>query len=202
MTIGNPHGFHDSMSTGVVSALGRNLPSSSAGVSSDVLYANMIQTDVALNPGNSGGGLWDVHGNLVGICTLIWSMDGGNEGTGFAIPGDYAFRIAENIINGQAPAHAVIGAQLDSVPDSAVSAYGLRSRSGAYITSITKAGAAENASLAQGDIITSIDGQPISTVEDVLLIVRGHAPNDKIEIGILRQGMEMKYTLVLGSDAA
>lgn len=200
MTVSNPHGFNDTISVGTISAVGRNIPRSAS--NTDVLYANMIQTDAAMNPGSSGGGVWDSHGKFLGMICLIWSSNGGNEGIGFAIPKDYALTIAEALVNGQTPAHAVIGASLDAVPADVVASYGLSSSNGAYITAIDRAGAAERATLVAGDIITHIDGKPVQTVDDVILMARGHAVGDQIEITVSRQGKELRFPLTLGSDAA
>lgn len=201
MAVSNSRGFNDTFSVGTISAVGRNIPQSLS--NTECLYANMIQTDTgALNPGSSGGGLWDAHGKFLGMISLIWTGSGGNEGIGFAIPKDYALRIAESLVEGKTPAHAVIGAKLGPVPPDVVASYGLRSNNGAYITSIDAAGAAERATLVVGDIITHIDGKPIQTAEDVTLIARGHAVNDQIEVTISRQGKELRFTLTLGSDAA
>lgn len=201
MSVGNPHGFNNTMTVGTVSAVHRNIPRGAAN-DPDVLYANMIQTDAALNPGNSGGGIWDSHGRLLGMVSLIWSSNGGNEGIGFAIPKDYALRIAETLVQGQTPAHANIGAALGPVPEDVVASYGLQSDSGAYIMSVEPAGAAERATLIAGDIIKNFDNQPIQTVDDVILIARGHAVGDQVPVTVSRQGKEMQFTMTLGSDAA
>lgn len=199
MTVSNPHGFNNTLTVGTISAINRNIPRSAS--NTDVLYANMIQTDAALNPGSSGGGVWDSHGKFLGMISLIWSSNGGNEGIGFAIPKDYALTIAEALVDGKTPAHAVIGASLDAVPADVVASYGLASSNGAYIMSVDRAGAAERASLVAGDIITKIDGKPVQTVDDVILTARGHAVNDQIVLTISRQGKEMEKPLTLGSDA-
>ena len=200
MAVSNPHGFNDTITVGTISAVGRNIPRNAA--KSDVLYANMLQTDAATNPGSSGGGLWDSHGQFLGMISLIWSSDGGNEGIGFAIPKKYALTIAEALVEGRTPAHAVIGASLDAVPADIVASYGLQSTNGAYITAIESAGAAERANLAVGDIIKSFDGRPIETVDDVILIARGHAVNDSVEVVVSRKGKEITSTMILGSDAS
>lgn len=196
---GNPHGFHDSMSVGTVSAVHRNIPKSI--YTENIIYANMIQTDVSMNPGNSGGGLWDAHGSLVGITSLIWSMDGGNEGLGFAIPSNYAIGVANDLIEGRNPTHAVIGASLASVPDSAVQSFGLSSSDGAYVETVTKAGPAERAGLTDGDIIIRIGDEEINSPDDLHVTVRGKTVGSDVEVTFLRQGKEMSKTLTLGAGS-
>lgn len=200
MAVGNPHGFNNTMTVGTISAIHRNIPRNAS--NTDVLYANMLQTDAALNPGSSGGGIWDSHGHFLGMVSLIWSSNGGNEGIGFAIPAAYALTIAESLVEGKTPAHAAIGASLDAVPAEVVASYGLASSDGAYIMSVSSAGAAERAGLAQGDIIVKMDGKKVQTVDDVILTARGHSVNDQVNITISRQGKEIEKTIVLGSDAA
>lgn len=200
MAIGNPHGFPNSLSVGTISAVGRNIPRNA--ISSDILYANMIQTDAAINPGSSGGGLWDSHGKLLGIITMAWSTDGAYEGIGLVIPKDYALTIAEALVQGETPAHAFLGAQLDYVPESVVASYGLQSTSGAYVTGVDRGGAAERANIVVGDIIKTFDGKPVREVDDVILTTRGHQVNDKVSVTISRQGREINLELTLGSDAA
>lgn len=196
---GNPHGFHDSMSVGTISAVHRNIPKSI--YTENIIYANMIQTDVSMNPGNSGGGLWDAHGQLIGITSLIWSMDGGNEGIGFAIPSNYAISVANDIIEGRNPRHAVIGASLSSVPDSAVQSFGLSSSDGAYVETVSKAGPAERAGLMEGDIIVGVDGEEITSPDDLHVVVRGKAIGSNVEVTFLRQGKDMSKTLELGAGS-
>lgn len=198
MAVGNPHGFNNTMSIGTISAVHRNIPRLAA--YPDVLYANMIQTDASLNPGNSGGGIWDAQGHFLGMVSLIWTSTGGDEGIGFAVPARYALTIAEDLVNGKKPAHASIGANLDVVPNDVVAAYGLSSTDGAYVMSVKNAGAAERGQITQGDIIVKIDGRPIKNPDDVILTVRGHAINDQISVTVSRQGKEMEKTLTLGSD--
>lgn len=198
MTVGNPYGLNDSVSTGSVSYLGRDIKMSANRV--DIMYANMIQTNVPFNPGNSGGGLYNSDGEFVGIATMITTSDGSNSGVGYAIPGDYAHRIAEDLMHGEPASHAVMGLSLSDVPDEMVERYGLESSDGAMVTNITKSGPSEAAGLALDDIIVTFDDEPVKDSDDLLFKVRALNVNDTVTIKVLRQGKEMTFDVKLGSD--
>ena len=198
MTVGNPYGLNDSVSTGSVSYLGRDIKMSANRV--DIMYANMIQTNVPFNPGNSGGGLYNSDGEFVGIATMITTNDGSNSGVGYAIPGDYAHRIAEDLMRGEPASHAVMGLSLSDVPDDMVERYGLESNDGAMVTNITKSGPSEAACLALDDIIVTFDDEPVKDSDDLLFKVRALNVNDTVTIKVLRQGKEMTFDVRLGSD--
>lgn len=200
MAVGSPFGLEQSVSTGIVSATSR----SSAALTSEesnAVYVNMIQTDAAINPGNSGGALVDSNGKLIGINTLIASTSGQSSGVGFAIPIDYAMNIAQQIIDGKTPSHAQLGVSLTTIDSSMAQRYGLPVDSGAYITSVVAGSGAEQAGLQQGDIITKIDDQSISSATDLVIAVREHNPGDTISITYNRQGTETTAEVTLGSDS-
>lgn len=197
MAAGSPFGMEQSVSTGIVSAVNRSYADSESGA----IYTNMIQTDAAINSGNSGGALVDAEGKLIGINTLIMSTSGTSSGVGFAIPVDYAFSIAEQIIQGKTPSHAQIGVSLISVNKQIADRFGIDATEGAYINSLTPGGAAEKAGLKEGDVILKVDGESISSSSDLVLAIRSHSPNDQVEVTYLRDGKEATATVTLGSDA-
>lgn len=198
MAVGNPFGLNDSVSTGCVSYLGRDIKMSADRV--DIMYANMIQTDVPFNPGNSGGGVYNNAGECIGIATMITTSDESMSSVGYAIPINYAQRIAQNLMKGKPGAHAVMGLSLSNVPDEDVETYGLESTDGAYITNITKSGPSEAAGLSLGDIIVSFNDEPVKNADDLLFKVRALDINTTVSIDVLRQGKEMSFDLKLGSD--
>ena len=198
MAVGNPFGLNDSVSTGCVSYLGRDIKMSADRV--DIMYANMIQTDVPFNPGNSGGGVYNNAGECIGIATMITTSDESMSSVGYAIPINYAQRIAQNLMKGKPGAHAVLGLSLSNVPDEDVETYGLESTDGAYITNITKSGPSEAAGLSLGDIIVSFNDEPVKNADDLLFKVRALDINTTVSIDVLRQGKEMSFDLKLGSD--
>lgn len=200
MAVGSPFGLEQSVSTGIVSAVSRSSASLTS-EESNAVYVNMIQTDAAINPGNSGGALVDSDGKLIGINTLIASTSGQSSGVGFAIPIDYAMNIAQQIIDGKTPSHAQLGVSLTTIDSSMAQRYGLPVDSGAYITSVVAGSGAAQAGLQQGDIITKIDDQSVTSATDLVIAVREHNPGDTVSITYNRQGTEGAAEVTLGSDS-
>ena len=196
MAAGSPFGMEQSVSTGIVSAVNRSYADSQSGA----IYTNMIQTDAAINSGNSGGALVDAEGKLIGINTLIMSTSGTSSGVGFAIPVDYAFGIAEQLIQGKTPSHAQMGVSLITVNNDLAQRFGIQATEGAYINSLTAGGAAAKAGLQEGDVILKVDGEPITSSSDLVLAVRSHSPNDEVEVTYLRDGKEETTKVKLGAD--
>lgn len=197
MAAGSPFGMEQSVSTGIVSAVNRSYADEESGA----IYTNMIQTDAAINSGNSGGALVDAEGKLIGINTLIMSTSGTSSGVGFAIPVDYAFGIAEQIIQGKSPSHAQMGVSMITVNDQIAQRFGLESTEGAYINSLVSGGAADKAGLKEGDVIVAVDGDEIISSSDLVLAVRAHNPGDQVQVTYLRDGKEETATVTLGSDS-
>lgn len=197
MAAGSPFGMEQSVSTGIVSAVNRSYADEESGA----IYTNMIQTDAAINSGNSGGALVDAEGKLIGINTLIMSTSGTSSGVGFAIPVDYAAGIAEQIIQGKSPSHAQMGVSMITVNDQIAQRFGLESTEGAYINSLTAGGAADKAGLKEGDVIVKVDGDAIASSSDLVLAVRAHNPGDQVQVTYLRDGKEETATVTLGSDS-
>ena len=197
MAAGSPFGMEQSVSTGIVSAVNRSYADEESGA----IYTNMIQTDAAINSGNSGGALVDAEGKLIGINTLIMSTSGTSSGVGFAIPVDYAFGIAEQIIQGKTPSHAQIGVTMITMNDQIAQRFGIDSTEGAYVNSVASGSAAEKAGLKEGDVIVKVDGEAITSASDLILAVRAHNPNDQVSVTYLRDGKEETATVTLGSDS-
>lgn len=198
MAVGNPYGMSDSVSTGSVSALGRNIKYVDG--STDVMYANMIQTDASITQGNSGGGLYDSQGKLVGMATIVTTDSGSSTGIGYAIPVNYLVSIANNLLQGKAPSHAVLGVALADVTNDDVTRYGLDSSDGATVTNVTPSGPADNVSIVKGDIITSIDGENVKNAEDLMFKTRSKSINQVVQVDVLRNGKKMEFSVKLGSD--
>lgn len=199
MTLGSPYGLEQSVATGIVSAVSRSQAvQSTNGVS---LYVNLIQTDAAINQGNSGGAMVDSDGKLVGINTLITSTSGDFSGVGFAIPIDYAIGIATDIIDGKAPSHAQLGVSLSTVTSDVAKRYNLSTESGAYVSAITSGGGAEKAGIEEGDIITKFNGEAIESASDLMLAVRSVHAGDKVQVDFNRNGESKTVEVTMGSDA-
>ena len=200
MAIGSPFGNEQSVSTGIVSALYRStaLPSTSG----SSIYANMIQTDAAINPGNSGGALVNDKGELIGINSVIESYSGSSSGVGFAIPVNYAIKIAEQIVDGKTPVHPYLGVSLATVNALNARQNGLSVDAGAYVSDITADGPAAAAGIQKGDIITAVDGDAVASADGLIIELREHEVGDKVTMTVVRGKDEVEVEVELGSDEA
>lgn len=189
MAIGSPYGYEATATTGIISALGRSTAQQS--MSGTTIYANLIQTDAAINTGNSGGALVDANGRLIGINTLISSATGGSDGLGFAIPSTYASAVANQIIAGKTVEHAQLGVTLvDS------------SEKGAHVQKVTEGSAADEAGLASGDVIVKVDDEKIDTAAELIYAIAGHLVGDEVKITYQRNGTEKTVDVTLKSDSS
>lgn len=200
MSIGSPFGLEQSVSTGIVSSLYRS--TMLQGTSGNTIYTNLIQTDAAINPGNSGGALVDDEGKLVGINSIIESASGSSSGVGFAIPSNYAVEIAQKIINGEAITHAYLGGSFQTVTAQNASRAGLSVNQGAYVAEVTSGSPADRAGIKQGDVITAIDGEEITSSDGVVLAVRSHNVGDTVSVTLVRGSQTQTVSVTLGSDEA
>lgn len=200
MSIGSPFGLEQSVSTGIVSSLYRS--TMLQGTSGNTIYTNLIQTDAAINPGNSGGALVDDEGKLVGINSIIESASGSSSGVGFAIPSNYAVEIAQKIINGEAITHAYLGGSFQTVTAQNASRAGLSVNQGAYVAEVTSGSPADKAGIKQGDVITAIDGEEITSSDGVVLAVRSHNVGDTVSVTLVRGSQTQTVSVTLGSDEA
>jgi putative serine protease PepD len=200
MSVGSPFGLDQSVSAGIVSALTRNqLMESSSG---ETLYTNLIQTDAAINPGNSGGALVNDEGKLVGICTLYSSSTESSASVGFAIPGNYAVKIAKEIISGETVTHPYIGLTMTTVNSQTAYQNNLSVSQGALVVSVTDGSPAADAGIQKGDVITAVDGEEITSADGMILNVRSHEIGDKVKVTFVRDGKEQTVEVTLGSDEA
>lgn len=200
MSIGSPFGLEQSVSTGIVSSLYRS--TMLQGTTGNTIYTNLIQTDAAINPGNSGGALVDSEGKLVGINSIIESASGSSSGVGFAIPGNYAVEVAQKIINGETVTHAYLGGSFQTVTAQNARRNNLSVNQGAYVAEVTSGSPAEQAGIQQGDIITAIDGDEITSSDGVVLAVRSHNVGDTVSVTLMRGTREMTVQVTLSSDEA
>ena len=191
LAIGNPYGLSTSVTQGIVSATGRNLYQL-------VTFANFIQTDAAINAGNSGGALVNSLGELVGINAAVLAQDTGTEGIGFAIPVDLVRGVVEQIkLNGR-----VIRGYMGLLPDDLTNAErlanGVEGDSGIMLMNVYEGGPAAAADLRVGDIILEINGEPVYSQRQALLISASTAPGDTVDILGLRDGQRFETTVTAG----
>lgn len=198
MAVGSPFGLEKSVSTGIISALYRSTAMQSQ--NGTTIFANLIQTDAAINPGNSGGALVNSMGQLIGINTLINTTSGSNAGVGFAVPSNYAWSVAQQIINGEEVRHPFLGITIYSVDASNAAELGVRVQSGAYVESVQPGSPAEIGGIEAGDVITSIGNTNITTSAELIIEIRkSYSVGSSVQIGINRNGQTHYLTVVLGS---
>jgi S1-C subfamily serine protease len=196
VAIGSPYGLEHSVTAGVVSALGRSLADVGSSGRSQPLV-DTIQTDAAINPGNSGGALVDRTGRLMGINTAIYSQSGSAAGIGFAVPVDTAIRVADQLINGGKVAHPFIGLVGSSINPAVATQKKLPVQQGALVESLMSGMGAEKAGVKTGDIVTAVDGVPITSMTDLVAQVRKHPIGSKAKLTVLRDGKTLTlYALV------
>lgn len=178
--IGAPFGFENSVTVGVISALGRILPQGS--------YVPFIQTDVAVNPGNSGGPLFTTRGEVVGINSQIYSQTGGFMGISFAIPIDIAMDVANQLRETGKVTRGRIGVQTQELTVELASALGLKEPAGALVAAVQRGGPADRAGIEPGDVILSFAGHRVTNAADLARFVGGSKPGNKVNADIWRRG--------------
>ncbi|MCR4569896.1 MAG: Do family serine endopeptidase [Bacteroidales bacterium] len=199
LAIGSPLGaqLRSTITAGIVSAKGRSMPDSSG----EFKIESFIQTDAAVNPGNSGGALVNKKGELVGINTAIVSQTGSYTGYSFAVPVNIVKRVASDLIDYGSVKRALLGITMITVDKKFADEMKLSSVSGVYINEVLKGSAAEEAGLAKNDVIIAIDGQPVKDASSVQAKVNDYHPGDKATIKYIRDGKE-KTTQVTFHAAA
>jgi serine protease Do len=220
VAIGNPFGLSNTMTTGIVSAIGRSISAgadnSQNGQTNAPTFSipDVIQTDAAINPGNSGGALVDMGGALIGIPSQIESQSGTNSGIGFAIPSAIAAQVAEQLISKGVAAHSYLGISGITITPDIVGALNLKSgQQGILVADVVQGGPADQAGLkgaavdangnptSAGDIITGIDGQTINRFEDMVSYLYAKTqPGQTVTLNVLRNGQQTQLPIKLGTQ--
>lgn len=190
LAIGSPFGFENSATVGVVSAKKRAIPGAG--------YVPFIQTDVAVNPGNSGGPLFNAQGEVVGINSQIYSRTGGYQGVSFAIPIDVAMRVKDQIVATGNVQHGRLGVGIQEVDQALADAFGLKTPAGAAITSVASDGPAESAGMKVGDVVRKVNDKPIVTAADLAAVVGMLPPGEKVSLEVWRDGQVSRIAATLG----
>jgi serine protease DegQ len=191
LAIGNPLGIGQTVTSGIVSALGRT----GLGINT---FENFIQTDAAINQGNSGGALVDARGNLIGINTAILSQTGGSIGIGLAIPASMAKVVMEQIIKTGTVTRGWIGVELQSITPALAETFKLGTLEGAIINGVVTGGPADKAGVKPGDVLVAIDSKPIIDPQGVLNSVTGIAPGAATKVKLKRKGQDMELAVTIG----
>ncbi len=188
LAIGNPYGLTTSVTQGIVSATGR-------GLLNLVTFENFIQTDAAINAGNSGGALINSRGDLVGINTAVLAQDPGTEGIGFAIPVDLVRGVVEQIKQNGRVIRGYMGLLPDDLTNSERVSLGVESGNGILLTDVYEGGPAATADLRIGDVILEMNGEPVYSQRQALLISAGTSPGDTVDVVGLRNGERFTTTV-------
>ena len=191
LAIGNPLGIGQTVTAGIVSALDRT----GLGINT---FENFIQTDAAINQGNSGGALIDARGNLVGINSAILSQTGGSIGIGLAIPASMAKTVMEQIIKTGTVTRGWIGVELQPVTPALAESFKLGTLEGAIINGVLNGGPADKAGVKPGDVLVAIDGKPIVDPQSVLSAVTGIAPGSAAKVKLKRKGQDLELSVTIG----
>lgn len=187
IALGSPWGLDSTVTSGIISAVDQAIEGP------DGTPRLMLQTDASINPGNSGGPLADRFGRIVGINVSIFSASGANDGVGFAVPIDRAYRVARAIIEGGAFEPGFLGVSIGPTDTG---------RAGSVITSITPGTSAATAGLQIGDVVVAVDGDPIGDFIDLAAVIRNYAAGDTVSLTVLRDGSELDVDVELGARSA
>jgi serine protease Do len=194
LAIGEPFGLEETATAGIVSAKGRSLPGDG--------YVPFIQTDAAVNPGNSGGPLFDATGSVVGINAQIYSNSGGFQGVSFAIPINLAVQVKDQIVKTGKVAHSRLGVEVQTLNQSLADSFKLSSPNGALVAKVVPDSAAAQAGIKVGDVILKFNGAPIIDAGSLSQRVGMATPGEKASIEIWRDGKTLDVTATIGNAAA
>ena len=191
IAIGNPFGLGGTVTSGIISAVYRNTGSGSA-------YDRYLQTDASINRGNSGGPMFDMNGQVIGINNAIFSPTGGSVGIGFAIPAEIAAPIVEKLKNGQAIDRGYLGVRIQQLSDDLAASLGLPKNRGEFIQSVEPGQGAAKAGIEPGDVVVRVDGKDVTPDQTLSFIVANTAPGKRIPIELMRDGKRITVNAVVG----
>jgi Do/DeqQ family serine protease len=195
VAIGNPFGLAHTVTSGIISGLSRS------GINPDG-YEDFIQTDASINPGNSGGALVNLRGELIGINTAILSRSGGNIGIGFAIPVNMAHSVMDQLIKYGSVKRGLLGVSMYTVTPDIAKSLGLKNTEGALVSQVVDGSPAEKAGIRTGDVITSVNGQPVKSNGELRNAIGMLRVGDKVEVGLLREGKPIHLTAIIADTTA
>jgi len=200
IAIGNPFAFavknpEPTVTVGVISALNRSLPRTDKRVRE---YSDLIQTDASINPGNSGGPLVNIYGEIIGINVAIFTLSGGSEGVGFAVPINTAKKIMDDLMQGKKVLYGWIGVIIQDVDNDLAAYFGLNNKRGVLVSRILERSPAEKAGLKPGDIVISFDGEDIKNTQDLIRKVLKKDIGDEDVLGVMRNKKLYPVTVEIG----
>lgn len=190
VAIGSPYGFENSVTSGIVSAKARALPEGSS--------VPFIQTDVAVNPGNSGGPLFNLNGEVIGINAQIYSRTGGYQGLSFAIPIDTALQVKDQIVQNGTVHHGRLGVTIQEVNQALAKSFGLPKAGGALVSAVEPGSPADKAGLKSGDVVMKVDGADVTTSIDLSSRISATKPGSKAQLEVWRDGKPRDIVATVG----
>jgi len=190
VAIGNPFGLGGTVTAGIVSALHRNIGSG--------VYDRYIQTDASINMGNSGGPMFDLNGNVIGINTALYSPTGGNIGIGFAIPAEQARPVIEALRRGAKVSRGYIGVSLQDITDDIAASLGVPKNRGELIRGVTPGGPAARGGIQQGDVVISVNNQPVTPDQSLAYLVSQQPVGSRVPLEVIRDGRRQTVTVTVG----
>ena len=191
IAIGNPFGLGGTVTSGIVSAVLRNTGAGGA-------YDRYIQTDASINRGNSGGPLFDMQGNVIGINNAIFSPSGGSVGIGFAIPAETASPIVQSLISGEEILRGYLGVRIQPMNEDLADALGVSANRGEFIQSVQSGEAAEQAGLRAGDVVLEINGEDVTPDQTLSFVVANIQPGTTVPVEIIRDGQTRRLNVTVG----
>ncbi len=194
LAIGQPYGLEQTATQGIVSAKGRSLPGDAV--------VPFIQTDAAVNPGNSGGPLFDGSGSVVGINAQIYSQSGGFQGLSFSIPINVALKVKDQIVATGKASHAKLGVTIQDVNQSLAESFGMKQADGALVANVAKGSPAAAAGLKAGDVITAVNGQPVVRSGELSSLIGLSMPGEKVKLSVWRDHASREVEAKLGGAEA
>jgi serine protease Do len=190
LAIGSPFGFENTVTAGIVSATSRSLP--------DGTYVPFIQTDAAVNPGNSGGPLFNLKGEVIGINSQIYSRSGGFQGIAFAVPIDVASHVKQELVAHGRVERGRLGVHIQEVTQSLAQSFGLDRPRGALVAQVEKGSPAEKAGLKPGDVLLGVNGKAIERSAEIPPLVAAVKPGDKATLNVWRDGKKQDLAVTVG----
>jgi serine protease Do len=191
VAIGSPYGFDNTVTSGIISAKARSLPNEN--------YTPFIQTDVPVNPGNSGGPLFNLQGQVIGINSMIYSQTGGFQGLSFAIPIDEAIRVKDELVKTGHVSRGRLGVAVQGVNQTLADSFGLQKPVGALVSSVDPGGPAAKAGLQAGDVILAVNGNPVNDSTDLPAQIASMKPGSKATLDVWRDKSKKQMSVTLGS---
>ncbi|QCP48372.1 DegQ family serine endoprotease [Trinickia violacea] len=191
VAIGSPYGFDNTVTSGIISAKSRSLP--------DENYTPFIQTDVPVNPGNSGGPLFNLQGEVIGINSMIYSQTGGFQGLSFAIPINEAMKVKDELVKTGHVSRGRLGVAVQGLNQTLADSFGLPKPNGALVSSVDPGGPAAKAGLQAGDVILAVNGTAINDSTDLPSMIAGIKPGSKADVQIWRDKSKKDVTVTIGA---